>query len=156
FYDLPVLRWIMRRLVHAIRVQANKLNRDPPEIDEAVAALDRGQCIVVFPEGFMRRRDEAPLRQFGQGIRRILTRRPQTPVVVCWIEGGWGSYFSYKNGQPTVNKRMDWWRRIAIGVDRPCVLGPQVLADQRATRSFLMHACLEARRHLGRSPLACV
>jgi 1-acyl-sn-glycerol-3-phosphate acyltransferase len=156
FYDLPVLRWIMRRLVHAIRVQANKLNRDPPEIDEAVAALDRGQCIVVFPEGFMRRKDEAPLRQFGQGIWRILTRRPQTSVVVCWIEGGWGSYFSYKNGQPTVNKRMDWWRRIAIGVDRPCVLGPQVLADQRATRSFLMRACLEARRHLGRLPLACV
>ena len=57
--------------------------------------------------------DTLPLSQFGQGVWHILHERPDTPVVVCWIEGGWGCYFSYYNGPPTVNKRFDWWRRIA-------------------------------------------
>jgi hypothetical protein len=85
----------------------------------------------------------------GKGIWRILRDRPETPVVVCWIEGGWGSYTSYWNGPPLANKRPDWWRSIRIGVSEPQVLAPALLEDHRATRVYLMRACLEARRHLG-------
>src|SRR5262249_33209886 len=95
FYDLPVLRRLMK-LGGVIRVQASRFRREVPEIAEAVAALDRGECVLLFPEGWMRRRDDQPVKQFGQGIARLLKERPQTPVLVCWIEGGWGSFFSWR------------------------------------------------------------
>jgi 1-acyl-sn-glycerol-3-phosphate acyltransferase len=104
--------------------------------------------VVIFPEGMLRRRTEQPLRQFGQGVWHILQERPQTPVVVCWIEGGWGSYMSFYGGPPTKNKRPDWWRPIHIALDPPNVLDPDVLKDDRTTRGHLMHACLGARRWL--------
>ncbi|MCI0464784.1 MAG: MFS transporter [Gemmataceae bacterium] len=153
FYDLPLLRWLMKHVVQAIRVQAATFRREVPELDEAVAALDRGECVIIFPEGGLRRRADQPLRQFGQGVWRILRERPATPVVVCWIEGGWGSYCSYCKGPPTRNKRLDFRRRIDIAVEAPQVLDKALLGDRRATRAHLMQICLEARAYLGLEPL---
>jgi 1-acyl-sn-glycerol-3-phosphate acyltransferase len=152
FYDLPGLRHVFR-LVQAIRVQVSAYRRDVPELAEAIAALDRGEGVVIFPEGAMRRREVRPLKLFGQGVWHILHERPNTPVVVCWIEGGWGSYTSYWKGRPTVNKRFDFWRRIDVAVSEPQILDKFLLQDQWATRTCLMHACLEARRLLGLEPL---
>jgi len=154
FYDLPVMNWLMRYVNHSIRVEASRFRREAPELQEAIAALDRGECLMVFPEGRMRRKQETPLRLFGQGIWHILHQRPQTPVVVCWIEGGWGSYASYRGGPPTVNKRFDFWRPIAVAFSEPRILDAEILADQRMTRSYLVRACLDARRILGLEPEA--
>jgi 1-acyl-sn-glycerol-3-phosphate acyltransferase len=154
FYDLPVLKWLMVNVVHAIRVQDSEYRREAPELQVAIAALDRGECVVIFPEGRLRRSTEKPLRQFGQGVWHILNERPTTPVVVCWIEGGWGSFMSYWGGPPTKNKRMDWWRPIKVGVSEPEVLPAHILADSRQTRTYLMQACLAARQHLGLAPLS--
>jgi 1-acyl-sn-glycerol-3-phosphate acyltransferase len=154
FYDLGLLRWFMVNVIQAIRVQASTYRREAPELAVAVSALDRGECVIIFPEGGMRRREDVPLRQFGQGIWHILNERPETPVVVCWIEGGWACFFSYYQGPPTKNKRMDFWRHIDVAVGPAQVLGPELLKDQRATRSHLMQACLETRRYLGLEPPA--
>jgi 1-acyl-sn-glycerol-3-phosphate acyltransferase len=153
FYDKPAIRWFFKHVVHAIRVQVSTYRREAPELNHAISALDRGECLVIFPEGAMRRREEQPLKQFGQGVWHILNERPKTPVVVCWIEGNWGCYFSYWKGPPTVNKRMDFWRRIEVAVGEPQVLDEALLADQRATRNYLMQVCLEARKFLGMEPL---
>ncbi len=149
FYDLPGLRWLMKHVVGAIRVQFSPYRREAPELQEAIAALDAGECVVIFPEGSLRRDEARPLRQFGQGVWHILHQRPQTPVVLCWIEGGWGSYCSYFKGPPLRNKRLDWFRRIDVVVAEPLRVAPELLADQRATRTYLMERCLETRRHLG-------
>jgi 1-acyl-sn-glycerol-3-phosphate acyltransferase len=153
FYDLPGMRWFFKHVVHAIRVQASTYRREAPELYKAVAQLDRGQCVVIFPEGAMRRREGQPLKLFGQGVWHILNERPQTPVVVCWIEGAWGSYTSYWKGPPTANKRLDFWRHIDVAVGEPQFIDEALLKDQRATRLHLMQACLETRRHLGLEPL---
>jgi 1-acyl-sn-glycerol-3-phosphate acyltransferase len=149
FYDLPVLHWLMKNLVGAIRVQAATFRREAPELGEAIQVLDKGGCVVLFPEGACRRSEERPLRPFGQGVWHILHERPETPVVVCWIEGGWGSYWSYAGGPPTRNKRMDWWRHIAIAAGEPEVLKPDVLANHRETRNYLRRLCAQTRRILG-------
>jgi 1-acyl-sn-glycerol-3-phosphate acyltransferase len=154
FYDLPVLRWLMRNVVGAIRVQAATFRREAPELVEAIRVLDRGGCVVIFPEGSCRKNEKKVLRHFGQGVWHILHERPGTPVVVCWIEGGWGSYWSYVGGPPTKNKRLDFWRPIRVAARDPEVLRPEVLDDMRQTRTHLYQACLEARRHLGLPPLA--
>jgi 1-acyl-sn-glycerol-3-phosphate acyltransferase len=149
YYDRPVLHWLMSRVIRAIRVQDTPYRREAPELEQAVAALDGGGCVMIFPEGVVRRKEEVPLRHFGQGIWRILRERPDTPVVVCWIEGGWRSFTSFYNGPPMTNKPLDWRRPIDIVLEEPQVLDPALLDDQRATRQYLGQACLEARRHLG-------
>jgi 1-acyl-sn-glycerol-3-phosphate acyltransferase len=149
FYDLPVVRWLMVHVVGAIRVQLASFRRQAPELDEAVALLRRGGALLIFPEGQLRRTAEPTLRLFGQGVWHILQEMPQTPVVVCWIEGGWGSFSSYDRGPPMKNKRLDWRRPIDVAVEEPQVIPPKVLADPLVTRTFLMRACRECRRYLG-------
>jgi 1-acyl-sn-glycerol-3-phosphate acyltransferase len=149
FYDLPVVRWLMVHVVGAIRVQLASFRRQAPELVEAVALLRRGGALLIFPEGQLRRTAEPTLRLFGQGVWHILQEMPQTPVVVCWIEGGWGSFSSYDRGLPMKNKRLDWRRPIDVAVEEPQVIPPKVLADPLATRTFLMRACRECRRYLG-------
>jgi len=149
FYDLPILRLLMEKVVHAIRVQASSFRREAPELNQGIEVLDKGGCLVIFPEGAVKRRPEQILHPFAQGVWRILSQRPDTPVVACWIEGGWGSFTSHCGSPPMVRKRIDWWRKIDIGVDAPQVLSRELLADNRATRKYLMQACLKARSYLG-------
>jgi 1-acyl-sn-glycerol-3-phosphate acyltransferase len=149
FYDLPGLRWLLKNVFHTIRVQASSFRRQAPELDEAIARLDQGGTVVLFPEAYLRRVPEPSVRMFAQGVWRILQARPETPVLVCWIEGGWGSYTSYAGGKPTKNKRMDFWRRIDVAVSEPQFVAPEILADSRATRIYLMRACLQTRGYLG-------
>jgi 1-acyl-sn-glycerol-3-phosphate acyltransferase len=149
FFDLTGMRFLMKHVFHAIRVQESRYRRDVPELQQAIDALDRDECVVIFPEGGMRRKEERPLKMFGQGVWHILKERPDTPVVVCWIEGGWGSFFSYFSGPPTKNKRFDRRRLIQVAIAEPQFVDPEVLADQRGTRLYLMEQCVAQRRHLG-------
>src|SRR5207248_9536845 len=81
YYDVPILHWLMASVAGAIRVQAATFRRDVPEICQAVEVLDRQGCLVLFPEGSMRRKEEHPMRPFGRGIWGILHERPGTPVL---------------------------------------------------------------------------
>src|SRR5262245_13079104 len=149
FYDKPLISWLMRRVFHTIRVAEVAFRREAPEIQEAIAALDRGENVLIFPEGWLKRKEEQTMRRFGQGIYQILREKPNTPVVACWIEGGWGSYMSFKGGPPTVNKKPDFLRLIRIGISEPEVLSLDLLHDGLATRRHLMLKCLHARTYLG-------
>ena len=149
FFDLPCISWLMRKVFHTIRVPDATFRRETPEIQQAIAALDRGENVLIFPEGWLKRKEEQSVRRFGQGVYQILREKPRTPVVACWIEGGWGSYMSFYNGPPTKNKKMDFFRLIRIGISEPQVLSLSVLSDQIHTRRHLMHACLHARTFLG-------
>ena len=149
FYDLPVAHWLLKRVFRAIRVPEKSLKQDvPDEIREAIAALDRSECVVIFPEGMLRRSEEKPLKRFGRGVWQILAARPATPVFSCWIEGGWLSYCSYFNGPPTKNKRPDFRRRIDVAVPAPIQLDAETLSKHLTTRIALMNAVLESRRLL--------
>ncbi len=153
FFDLPVLHFLATKIVPTIRVADSRYRREAPELQDAIAALDRGESVLLFPEGQMRKREDKPLHPFGRGVWHILRERPRTPVVVCWIEGGWGSFASYKDGPPAKNKRFDWWRRIDVAVCEPAVVDPAILEDHRATRNHLREKVLNARQHLGLEPL---
>ena len=153
FYDLPLIRWLMTHVFHAIRVPESAFRREAPEVHDAIAALQRGENVLIFPEGWLKRKEEQSLRRFGQGIYQILREVPRTPVVACWIEGSWGSFVSFFKGPPTKNKKVDFLRNIRIGVSAPEVLSLDVLHDHHQTRRHLMLAVLNARSYVGLPPL---
>ena len=148
-FVIPLARYIFR----VIRVPNSTMRHVAPELQEAVAALDRGEALMIFPEGWLRRREEVPLKRFGQGVWQILKERPDTPVIACWIEGTWGSYFSHKNGPPKSGKPFDFRRPVTIGTSEPAFVPSEILADPWQTRFYLMNAVSDARRHLGLAPL---
>jgi 1-acyl-sn-glycerol-3-phosphate acyltransferase len=153
YYDVRVISWFMRRVFGTIRVPDVALRRHAPELQQALAALDRGDVLVLFPEGYLRRKESQELRRFGRGIWEILKARPMVPVFACWIDGNWGSYVSYKDGPPIKNKKIDIWRPIRIAVAAPRVLDAQTLETHWPTRFTLMNAVLEARAQLGLPPI---
>ena len=152
FYDLPVIRRLMVAF-GVIRVPEKALKKDAPEVQEAIAALDRGECVVIFPEGYLRRTEDRPLRRFGQGVWQVLKARPNTPVFAAWIEGAWGSYTSYFNGRPTKNKKKDLRRPIGVGMSAAIAIPPEELDEHLRARIYLMNLVSEARKHLGLEPL---
>jgi 1-acyl-sn-glycerol-3-phosphate acyltransferase len=152
FYDLPVIRRFMR-VFCAVRVPETTFRKEAPELQEVIAALDRGECVVLFPEGYLRRSADRPLKRFGQGVWQILKARPNTPVYATWIEGGWESYTSFFNGPPMKNKKPDFRRPIGVGVSDAATVPPELLADHLRTRVHLMNLVSQARVHLGLEPL---
>jgi 1-acyl-sn-glycerol-3-phosphate acyltransferase len=153
FFDHWLLRWTMIYLFDAIRVEAAGFRREIPELKKAVEALDEGKCLVIFPEGRLRRTEEQPLKMFGQGVWHIIRERPNVPVVVCWIEGGFGCYFSYYKGPPMKNKPVDFRRPLGIAVGEPEVIDAEILADHRKLRQYLMEKCGQIRKELGLEPI---
>ncbi|MGL6074397.1 MAG: lysophospholipid acyltransferase family protein [Fimbriiglobus sp.] len=149
FYDLPVLRFLMRRVFRVIRVAEKGARREAPEVQEAISAIDCGRVVVIFPEGYLRRDEAKELRRFGRGVHQILLARPETPVVACWIEGSWGCYFSHFNGPPTKNKPRDVRRAIRVSVMEPITIPPGMLRDHLDTRMHMMNLVAAARKPLG-------
>ena len=156
FYSIWFLRPVLKHIFRVIVVPESPMRREAPELKLAIAALDRGECVLLFPEGYLRRKEEVPLRRFGQGVWQILKDRPDTPVVACWVEGGWGAWCSYFNGPPTKNKRMDFRRKIRIALSMPEVVPPAVLADHLSTRIHLMNRVRAMRVTLGLPELPAV
>ena len=64
FYDRWFLRPLMAHTFQVIRVPEAHVRREAPEIHDAIAALDAGKCVIIFPEGFLRRKEEQPLRLY--------------------------------------------------------------------------------------------
>jgi 1-acyl-sn-glycerol-3-phosphate acyltransferase len=153
FYNIWFIRPILKYVFRVIVVREQAARREAPELQQAIAALGRGECVVLFPEGFLRRKEEMVLRRFAQGVWHILTARPDTPVVACWIEGGWESTFSWRGGPPVKGKRLDFRRPIDVGVNAPEVVPAGVLADPMRTRLHLMNRVSAARTHIGLEPL---
>lgn len=158
YYDKPGLRFLLKNIINCIRVQEVARRKErPPEFDEVVKRLDQGECLIIFPEGQLRKRDDEALKHFGQGIWHILKDRPLTPVVPIWIEGGWGSFVSYAGGTPPMVRKhmlMDWNRKITIVLGEPIVLDSAILQTQQMTRKYLMDTVLGLRRYLPRNGVA--
>jgi 1-acyl-sn-glycerol-3-phosphate acyltransferase len=150
YFVMPGLHFYMKQIIGAIPAGATTFRREAPELDEVVRRLDRGEGVLIFPEGQVRRKEE-PLRRFAQGAWRVLRDRPTTPVVACWIEGGWGSWPSFKDGPP-FKGWPDFRRPIDIYASAPVVLDAETLADQHKMREVLRQMVLDAQQQLNPPP----
>jgi len=149
FYDLPVVNWLMSKVVKAIRVEAATFRREAPELKDAIEALKRGESLLIFPEARLRKKEDQLLFPFGQGIWHILNQLPETPIVPIWVEGAWGSYASYYKGPPFANKKMDFLREIKMVAGEVKIIPKELLAEHRLTRKYLQEAVLANRTIIG-------
>jgi 1-acyl-sn-glycerol-3-phosphate acyltransferase len=85
-FDKPVLRTILRG---ADQIPVFRGTADASDsLQAAVAALDAGECIVIYPEGTITRDPAQWPMQAKTGIARLWLLSPDTPVIPV---GQWGA-----------------------------------------------------------------
>ncbi|MEO0794904.1 MAG: AMP-binding protein [Verrucomicrobiota bacterium] len=65
-------------------------------IRTSVACLEQEEAMVIFPEGHLTR--DGDVAPFQDGFR-LIARRANAPVVPVYLDGLWGSIFSFKGGR---------------------------------------------------------
>lgn len=59
--------------------------RTPDPVEIMAAALDRGDSLIIFPEG-TRNLTDAPLLPFKSGLYHLAAMRPEIEMIPVWIE----------------------------------------------------------------------
>jgi acyl-[acyl-carrier-protein]-phospholipid O-acyltransferase/long-chain-fatty-acid--[acyl-carrier-protein] ligase len=96
YYEWPALNWFFRRM-GVIPVAAG----DPPHKTEESLAIARrqiaeGHAVCIFAEGSITRTGN--LLKFKRGFERIAANA-NCPIVPIYVDGIWGSIFSYEGGR---------------------------------------------------------
>ena len=144
------------------------ISENPKSIARGLAtarrALERGEVIGIFPEGGISRSGQ--LHGFRPGLMRMI-RGTDAPVVPIFLDGLWGSVFSFSGGR--FFRKWPQCRRlpITLAVGTPVrepqsvheiraavqVLGSQAVL-QRRSRSMVREALRMLRRRMWRTKLA--
>lgn len=85
FLANPVLSWIARNCMGIIPLDRNGRGRGTDPLRDCVAALDRGEILIIFPEGS--RGEPERLGRFKKGIYHLSRQRPGVPVVPVYLHG---------------------------------------------------------------------
>ncbi|MEI6871090.1 MAG: AMP-binding protein [Verrucomicrobiota bacterium] len=148
-------RW---RLLAPILNLFGALPVSPTHAKEAVRAaadaLERGETVCMFPEGEISR--SGNLLRLQRGFE-LIARKAGKPVIPVWLDGLWGSIFSYSGGRYFFK----WPRQIPYPVT--IAFGEQIAANEatvsRVRESLLSlgELCFQRRPflegHLGRAAI---
>lgn len=116
-------------------------------LQAAVSALQRGQALVIFPEGRITR--DGQLQAFKSGVLKIVQRTRnadqalQPRIIPMALRGMWGSYFSWVEpaGPMKTPLRRGWLNRVELRVGKPL---PSVAAEAEELRSAVAHLLIHA------------
>ncbi len=115
-FDNPILGYFLK-IMRAIPVSSDQRPRAMiASLTQAADALNNGELVCIFAEGQITR--TGLMLPFRRGFKHILGKAP-VPVVPIYLEGVWGSIFSYER------KRFIWkWPRhfpyrVRIAVGKP-------------------------------------
>jgi len=145
--DNAVFDWCFRK-AGVLSISATS----PAEgLRRAIKAATSGEAVVIFPEGHISRTGQLMAIQRGF---EVIARRANVPVVPAFIDGVWGSVFSFEGNSYL-------WKSPRLMPTPVCVqFGPPIAPDQASparARQALLDLGADAfsqrpvlRRHLGR------
>jgi len=126
-----------------------------PAIEAAAAALERGEVVCIFPEGRLTR--DGTLQPLRRGFS-VVARRAGAGVVPVYLDGLWGSLFSFSADKFSFNRCQS--PRYPVRVRAGAALPPMTATTETATRALLdlgeeaVQARPELEGHLGAEALA--
>lgn len=81
-WKFPLFAWI---LDGAAQIPIRRGAGDTAALESAIAALDRGEAVGIFPEGTLSRGQNLRARR---GVARLALSRPEAPIVLAAVAGG--------------------------------------------------------------------
>lgn len=78
-------RWLINDVLHAVLIARVRTDNGPDPIRQMLEPLQRGESLILFPEGTRNTTDEL-LLPFRSGIYHLASERPDVQCVPVWIE----------------------------------------------------------------------
>ncbi len=99
-----------------------------------IEAIENGDLVVLFPEGQLTR--TGALCELERGFE-LIARSAKAPVIPIWVDGSWGSIFSFERGRyfKKVPRRVPYLLSIVIG---------EPINEEKPTRELLQTALMKA------------
>ena len=143
YYEWPALHWFFRRM-GVIPVAAG----DPPHKTEESLAIAReqirqGHAVCIFAEGAITRTGN--LLKFKRGFERIASG-VDCPVVPIYVEGIWGSIFSYEGGRFFFKWPKVWRRPITVVFGEPLSSSAKAHEVRQRVQELSVEAFVERKR----------
>lgn len=85
FMRTSLLAWFATRIIGIIPLRRTIKSGQGNPLAESVAALERGEILILFPEGS--RGEPERLGTFKSGIAHLAKRLPEVPVVPIYLHG---------------------------------------------------------------------
>ncbi len=85
FLTNPFMAWFSLNIIGIIPIDRHRVDRRNDPLADCYAALERGEILIVFPEGS--RGIPERLARFKNGISRLGERYPQAPIVPVFMHG---------------------------------------------------------------------
>ncbi len=108
----------LRRLARTMKVIP--IDAGPKKIRQALEtareAVRAGELVCIFPEGRLSR--SGLMGQFKPGLMKVVDGTG-APVIPVYLDGLWGSIFSYRDGQNIFKKPRHWPYPVSILFGRP-------------------------------------
>ena len=114
-------------------------------LKEAREGLKSGDVIGIFPEGTLSRTGQ--LQGFKPGVKKIL-KGTDAPVVPMYMDGMWGSLFSFSNGKFFFKRPETFRRTLTLYIGKPLPSDASTDAMRSAVAALSATATIENRRHL--------
>lgn len=85
FLSSKTMAWFSLNIIGILPIDRQRADETRDPLADMSAALERGEILIVFPEGS--RGDPEQLSRFKSGIARLVERHPGVPIVPVFMHG---------------------------------------------------------------------